>query len=219
MTAYTSDELRTTCHLLLGQAFICPITYPELFQLLRDEDFAHAVAQVLNPLGYKLSQVGDLDSPEVFFCALLGIDDPRERQHAEKRLLEMRDQIGAFIEFFRLVDHAGQGGVVSGGEVSFSKLLSAIESHPPYLDQLRDLQGLKLFESSRNAKENADRLSRVLKVMQDQGYIVRRSTDSTVYAFTGKMAYLQRIMGWLADHHRIEVIKPEDRSAFQEALL
>lgn len=218
MTAHTT-ELRTTCHLLLGQTFICPITYPELFQLLRDEHFANAVAQVLNPLGYKLSQVGDPNSPEVFFCALLGIDDLRERQHAEKRLLEMRDQIGAFIEFFRLVDHAGQGGVISGGEVSFSRLLSAIENHPPYLDQLRDLQGLKLFESSRNAKDNADRLSRVLKVMQDQGYIVRRSTDSTIYAFTGKMAYLQRIMGWMADHHGIEVIKAEDRSAFQEGLL
>lgn len=219
MTAYTADELRNTCHLLLGQTFICPITYPDLFPLLCDESFAAEVSLVLNPLGYNLSQVGDSDSPEVFFCALRGTEDPRQRQHAEKRLLEMRDQISAFIEFFRLVDNAGQSGVVSGGEVSFSKLLSAIENHPPYLDQLRDLQGIKLFEGSRNAKDNADRLSRVLKVMQDQGYIVRRSTDSTVYAFTGKMAYLQRIMGWLADHHHIEVIKQEDRPAFQEGLL
>ncbi|MAG64980.1 MAG: hypothetical protein CMK74_03795 [Pseudomonadales bacterium] len=219
MSAYSGADLRLTCHLLLGQVFICPMTYPELFQLLREDDFAREVSQVLNPLGYSLSQVGDSESPEVFFCALLDVEDSRQRQHAEKRLLEIRDQIGAFIEFFRLVDNAGQSSVVSGGEVSFSRLLAAIENHPPYLDQLRDLQGLKLFESSRNAKDHADRLSRVLKVMQDQGYIVRRSTDSTVYAFTGKMAYLQRIMGWLADHHQIEVIKPEDRSAFQEGLL
>lgn len=219
MSAFTADESRTASHLLLGQTFICPLTYPELFQLLRDSEFVSSVNTTLNGLGYKLSQVGDADNPEVFFCAVMSMDDPRDRQHVEKRLLEMRDQIGAFIDFFRLVDHAGQGGVVSGGEVSFSKLLLAIEGHRPYLDQLRDLQAHKLFDSSKNVTDNGERLKRVLKVMHDQGYLVRRNASSTVYAFTGKIAYLQRIMSWLADHHRIEVIKPEDRSAFQEGLL
>lgn len=221
MSAYEKD-LRETCHLLLRQAFICPSTHPALFSELRGEEFAEAVRAVLNPLGYQLSWVGDDDSPEVFFSALTSLNDAEERKHAESSLLAMRDQISACISFFRLVDQAGshQIPVVNGGELPAAKLLAAIEASPPYRDQLRDLQGLTLFSDSRKAKDNSDRLNLVLRTMVHQGYIVRRSIESTVYVFTGKLAYLQRIMGWLADHHNLSVSeKPPATGGYQEGLL
>jgi len=214
------DHIVTVHRLLVSQQFICPTTHPELFQQLREDSFAEAVNDFLAGLGYRLSWVGDDDSPEVFFCGLVSLDDSDDRKHAEKTLLDMRDQISACIEFFRLVDHAGQGRIslISGGELPFYSLLSAIDAQTPYIDQLRDLQGLKLFESTRNAKDNGDRLARVFKVMVDQGYLVLNHSESKIYLFTGKLAYLQRILGWLADYHNIPITEPEQRQEYQGGL-
>lgn len=217
-----SMSLRDVCHRLLRQEFICPVSHPTLFNELRDDEFVMAVAAVLNPLGYQLSWVGDDDTPEVFYCALTSLDNSDERKHAETSLLTMRDQISACISFFRLVDQAGnhQIAVVNGGELPVSRLLAAIEGSETYRDQLRDLQGLPMFADSRKAKDDNDRLTSIIKAMQNQGYLIPRSDESTVFVFTGKLAYLQRIMRWLADHHHLTVeVEPETVGGIQEGLL
>lgn len=198
-----NTELRDTVESLLDGRFICYVSAPDSFRQLNDPAFARQVSEALAPLGRSLSCVGEADSPEAFFAAMINLEDTRDQQHARRSLTTIRDQIAPCIDFFRLLDQAGGNNLslVAGGELPFAKLLDAIESHEPYRDQLRDLSGLKLFDSSRNAKDSGDRLNRVLKVMQDEGYLVRRTSESSVYVFTGKLAYLQQILGWLADHH------------------
>lgn len=218
-----NKHLREACHLLLRQQFICPATHPTLFSELRGDEFAQAVCAVLTPLGYQLSWVGDDDSPEVYFCGLTSLQDAGERKYTEAALVAMRDQISACIRFFQLLDQAGnqQIAVVNGGELPASRLLTEIESSPPYRDQLRDLQGLAMFSDSRKAKDNSERLNYVLRAMEQQGYLVRRSSESSVWVFTGKLAYLQRIMGWLADHHSLTVQQTAstESGSYQESML
>ena len=209
-------DLRDTVETLLNGGFICFVSAPENFRQLCDPAFARSVTAALAPLGRSLSVVGDHDSPDAFFAALTSLEETRDRAHAIRSLTAMRDQIAPCIEFFRLLDQAGGNNLslVAGGELPLAKLLDTIESHEPYRDQLRDLSGLKLFDTSRNAKDTNERLNRVLKVMQDEGYLVRRSNESSVFVFTGKLAYLQQILGWLADHHDCPVddVSPDSAS-------
>lgn len=210
-------ELKDTLTRLLNEQIICPVTTPELFRALANKTFCEHVESGLAPLGRKLSVIGDAQSPEGYFAALVSLDDKSDRDLAAKMLIDMRDSIMPCIGFFKLLDQAGGSDIslMVGGELSYAKLLDAIESNELYRDQLRNLSTLKLFDASRNAKDNADRLSRVIKVMQDQGYVIKRSSDTTVYVFTGKLAYLQMILGWLADHHQLSVdsTDPVQRSA------
>lgn len=216
-------HLKEACHLLLRQEFICPATHPTLFSELRGDDFAQAVSAVLTPLGYQLSWVGDDETPEVYFCGLTSLENVAERKHTEAALVAMRDQVSACIRFFQLLDQAGnqQIAVVNGGELPASRLLAEIESSPPYRNQLRDLQGLPMFSDSRKAKDNSERLNYVLRSMEQQGYLIRRSNESSIWVFTGKLAYLQRIMGWLADHHNLTVHQTSTQASggYQESML
>jgi hypothetical protein len=204
-------ELQATLIALLEERFICPVANPELFKALGNKDFYASVERSLAPLGRTLSSIGDNDYPEAYFAALNSLDDKADRGKASAMLVDMRDSIGPCIEFFRLLDQAGGNDIslMVGGDLSYAKLLGAIEANDIYSDQLRNLSTCKLFESSRNAKDNAERLSKIIKVVQDQGYVIKRSADSTVYVFTGKLAYLQMILGWLADHHQIPIDTPE----------
>lgn len=217
-----TTHLRDVCHRLLRQEFICPVVHPALFSELLDDDFQFAVSSVLEPLSYQLCWVGDAETPEAFYCALTNLDNNDEYKHAEQGLLAMRDQISACINFFRLVDQAGnhQIAVINGGELPASQLLAAIEKSEMYRDQLRDLQGLPMFSDSRRAKDDNERLSSIIKTMQNHGYLIPRSNEATVYVFTGKLAYLQRMMQWLADHHQLAVeTSPERIGGVQEGLL
>ena len=173
-------ELQAALIALLEERFICPVANPELFKALGNKDFYASVERSLTPLGRTLSSIGDNDYPEAYFAALNSLDDKADRGKASAMLVDMRDSIGP-----------------------------CIEANDIYSDQLRNLSTCKLFESSRNAKDNAERLSKIIKVVQDQGYVIKRSADSTVYVFTGKLAYLQMILGWLADHHQIPIDTPE----------
>ena len=181
-------ELQAALIALLEERFICPVANPELFKALGNKDFYASVERSLTPLGRTLSSIGDNDYPEAYFAALNSLDDKADRGKASAMLVDMRDSIGPCIEFFRLLDQAGGNDIslMVGGDLSYAKLLGAIE-----------------------ANDIAERLSKIIKVVQDQGYVIKRSADSTVYVFTGKLAYLQMILGWLADHHQIPIDTPE----------
>lgn len=202
-----TNELRDTLEALLDGRFICAVSTPDLFRQLRDRGFTKQVNSALTPFGRSLAIVGNEEHPEAFFAGMVNLDLPNDRAHAIRSLTAMRDNIEPCIAFFALLDQAGGNNLslIVGGDLPFAKLLDAIESHEPYREQLRDLSGLKLFDTTRNAKDTADRLAKVLKIMQEEGYLVKRSNESSVYVFTGKLAYLQQILGWLADHHGLSV--------------
>lgn len=218
----TNIDLRNTLQALLGKQFICDVSTPELFRLMRDPAFAKEVSDALEPFGRTLSIVGDEASPEAYFCGFIDLQNQQDREQVSKELMVMRDQIGDCIEFFRMIDQAGGNylSLISGGELPYAKLLDSIENHEPYQIQLRDLGGLKLFDNSRNAKDTGDRLMKVIKSMVDEGYLVKRQNESTVFVFTGKLSYLQQILAWLADYHGCAVDTPagDEQTASQGGL-
>lgn len=214
------DVIQDTLLLLLNQTFICPVAYLESYQLLLEGASAREVNQTLNALGYELTQLGEKDHPEVFFCAPLDFNRRRDRDYAEKMLKDMRDDVDACLQFFLLLDQAGHGqvSVVSRAEIALADVLNAVESSAAYREQLRDMEAYSMFESLTKRKDNKERLTQLFNVMLRQGYLVRRSSESSVYVFTGKVGYFHRMMAWLKDHHGLESankpVEPEQRGLF-----
>jgi hypothetical protein len=39
--------------------------------------------------------------------------------------------------------------------------------------------------------------------MEEEGYLIRKGTASSIYIATGKMAYLYRAMSWIVEHQKL----------------
>ncbi|MFG3454828.1 hypothetical protein [Stutzerimonas stutzeri] len=123
----------------------------------------------------------------------------------------LRDQIKPLLDFIRLYSRAEGSDVylAPGEEVSFSRLIEAIEANTTYAEMLRDLAGHQIFRRISSARDNKDSLGRALEALTDEGFLVRANTQSANFVVTGKMGYVFMALEWVAAYH--EISEPENR--------
>lgn len=203
---------------LLEGAFICPYATPEIFRAISNQGVAEEVRAALAPLGRTLGTLGEEGAPTTYFARYVDLLHPGDRAAAVAQLVVIRDQLKPCLEFIRLFSQAGRSDacIAPGDTISFVDLLDAIECHVTYRDQLRDLSGHDFFSKSKNGKDNKDRLTLVLKALADAGYLAKRSSESANYVATGKMEYIYKLLGWIAEYHQLSPLPDEPDTAGNE---
>lgn len=205
------SRLRECLEILLRGGFICPFSQPDLHQAMLDQDLAVRVKQGLLPLGRVLAYIGDEAAPDTFYAGYASLDSPQDRQSVASELTWLRDQIKPLLDFIRLYSRAEGSDVylAPGEEVSFSRLIEAIEANTTYAEMLRDLAGHQIFRRISSARDNKDSLGRALEALTDEGFLVRANTQSANFVVTGKMGYVFMALEWVAAYH--EIAEPENR--------
>lgn len=148
------------------------------------------------------------------------MSDPRDRLAATDELKQVRDQIAPVLEFIQLCARAGRGDIclAPGEELYFGELLSQLEHHTVCRDQLRDLAAHSFFSRVKNADDYKDKLSAVLKIMVETGYLARKGAESSIYVATGKMGYLYQVMTWIVENQRLLPVPGEDGTGLQKSM-
>lgn len=203
---------------LLEGTFICPYGTPELFRAISSKEVADEVRAALAPLGRTLGTLGLDGSPTTYFAQYADLNHQGDRAAAVAQLVVVRDQLKPCLEFIRLFSQAGRSDacIAPGDTIAFADLLDAIECHVTYRDQLRDLSGHDFFSKSKNGKDNKDRLTLVLKALADAGYLAKRNSESANYAATGKMEYIYKLLGWIAEYHQLSPLPDEPGAGVSE---
>lgn len=190
---------------LLDKQFFCRYSAPTVFSKLCDSRFAAEINDALRPFWRRLSCLGEEGDPTAFFAGYIDLSDPRDRLAATEELKQVRDQIAPMLEFIQLCARAGRGDIclAPGEELHFGELLSQLEHHTVCRDQLRDLAAHSFFSRVKNADDYKDKLTVVLKIMVEAGYLVRKTAESSIYVATGKMGYLYQVMTWIVENQRL----------------
>lgn len=197
---------------LLGGQFYCRYSTPAVYNKLCDAVFAREVDGALGPLGRVLGHLGEEGEPTAFFARYVDLSDPRDRLAATEELRQIRDQIAPVLEFIQLCARAGRGDIclAPGEELYFGELLSQLEHHTVCREQLRDLAAHSFFARVKNADDYKDKLTAVLRIMIEAGYLVRKGAESSIYVATGKMGYLYQVMTWIVENQRLLPATAED---------
>lgn len=197
--------MRDALESLLAGRFICRYSAPELYNQLCNATYARSIEHALQPLGRTLGCLGDLEQPSAFFSRFVNLTHPKDRAAASDDFKRIRDAIWPVVEFIQLCARAGRGDacLAPGEEVFTAELLNQVESSTICADLLRDLAGHTFFRKSKRGESHSDKLSVVLKTMEEEGYLIRKGTASSIYIATGKMAYLYRAMSWIVEHQKL----------------
>lgn len=190
---------------LIAGRFFCPYSSREVYEQLRQPEFAAVIDTALRPFGRALAHLGEGDDVTAFFARYADLSDSSDRREAMEELKCIRDQIMPVLDFIHICGRAGQGDVClsPGEEVSFGGLLMHIDQFPVARDQLRDLCVYPLFARVKAVEGNKEKLAVVFKALVDAGYLVRRGAESSLYVATGKMGYLYHVVSWIADSQKL----------------
>ncbi|RIJ06632.1 hypothetical protein DXT77_28820 [Pseudomonas sp. 91RF] len=190
---------------LIAGRFFCPYSSREVYEQLRQPEFAAAIEAALRPFGRALAHLGEGDDVTAFFARYVDLSDSGDRREAMEELKCIRDQIMPVLDFIHLCGRAGQGDVClsPGEEISFGGLLMHIDQFLVARDQLRDLCVYPMFTRVKVVEGNKEKLTVVFKVLVDAGYLVRKGVESSLYVATGKMGYLYHMVSWIADSQKL----------------
>ncbi|MCE0877413.1 hypothetical protein [Pseudomonas monteilii] len=197
--------MREVLENLLAGRFICRYSAPELYSELCSVSYARAIEQALQPLGRTLGWLGSVEQPSAFFSRFVNLSNANDRAAASEEFKHIRDAIWPVVEFIQLCARAGRGDacLAPGEEVHTAEILTQVENSSICADQLRDLAGHTFFRKSKRGESHSEKLSVVLKTMEEQGFLVRKGAASSIYVATGKMAYLYRAMSWIVEHQKL----------------
>ena len=202
-------SLRTVLELLLQGEFICQVSHPKYYQLLKFEEVLLEINTVLVPLGRKLHWT---EEKETFYCVYDDLSNSNDATQIRKQFEQLRYQIAPVIDFLTLVMKAeGKGEILIPNDIlQFHELLSHIESEPAYSMDLKRIGRYELFKKTTKKNNNQDRLKEILETMRKEGYMELTNADSAIYQVTGKIEYFYNCVEFIRDHEQVPLQEESD---------
>lgn len=194
--------------LLLEGAYICPIRYPDEFNVLGDEEEQEKVGEWLEKLNMRLARLGDEGA---FFMApsFIGVKDVAQ---VKAELMRFRDEYGPavlFLDFVRQVD-ASRYFLSPGEYVALYDLDASVSQSTMLETQLKALFGVIRGASSRQT--NHANLRCLLDHLTKDGFMVLADKNSGTYRVTGKIEQLYAVLQFLDESKVIPDAEVDDRS-------
>lgn len=193
--------------LLLEGAYICPIRFPDEFNLLQDEEEQEQVNDWLEKLNMRLARLGDEGA---FFMApaYIGANDVTQVKNELMRFREVYGPAVLFLDFIRQTDASRY--YLSPGEYIALYELEALVSQSTMLEtQLKTLQSIISGASARQT--NHENLRRLLEHLAKDGYMVLADKNSGTYRVTGKIEQLYAVLQFLDENKVIPDAEVDDR--------
>lgn len=173
---------------LLQGEFICEISDETGFRYLQQVDNALQVDEFLNRLQYRLTKTQN----ELAFYAAYRQIDATARSDIRRLFQQFRVELQPVVEWLDMMMAClNQDTALSPGDtLSYAAVLQVIEHNQALADRLQAFARFKDFTSSDDAIKS--RLEKLLKTLQQWGYLHLANRDTLIYQVTGKLDYFIR---------------------------
>jgi hypothetical protein len=182
---------------LMGGGFICQITDYEGHQFLANSAHHDDVDKYLRRIDLRLTTTRDGGA---FFAAHADIDVEGKRD-AKKRFTEVKNTLRPMVSFLELVMRiTGDDDSIAAGQIlNLNQMMARISENPSLYLQLRQTT------IDINTKDGSDRerLNKIVKRFQNEGYLLLVNPESEIYMFTGRIEWLMEAIEYLMLHDEI----------------
>lgn len=182
---------------LMEGGFICRITDYEGHQFLANSVNQSDVDQYLRRIDLRLTTTR---GGGAFFAAHADID-VKGKKDAKKRFTEVKNVLRPMVSFLELVMRiTGDDESVAAGQVlNLNQMMARISENPSLYLQLRQTT------IDLNTKDGSDRerLNKIVKRFQNEGYLLLVNPESEIYMFTGRIEWLMEAIEYLMLHDEI----------------
>lgn len=200
--------------LLMGQ-FVCEVSAPEEFRYLSDEGNRNALDAWLRKIGRRLNVT---ESGYAFYMAFEKVG-PDERQEVKRTFAEIKHQLRPMINFMRLCMQAmrSEQAPTPGERIEFAAMLASITANAQLAEDLKSFPTLgKEFAVSDGTLRTI--LDRLFSQLTKSGYLSQIDREKEIYAFTGKVDYLDEALRFLMEHEQIAAESDADEADEQRGL-
>lgn len=175
--------------------FVCKIRYPDEYEALDTPEGRERANAWLGEVGYRLCQ---LEEGGAFFMGYATLDQDA-KVAVRQNMLALRDMLWPTVRYLETVRRALGSGerLEPGQDIALSTLAEAVKDSPA-LD--RRLQQMKDVYNSRTGEASIDRLSRILELLEKDGYLHLANPSHSVYLVTGKIKYLYQLLAIMEEH-------------------
>ncbi len=182
---------------LMEGGFICQITDYEGHQFLANPVHQEDVDQYLRRIDLRLTATRDGGA---FFAAHADID-VEGKKDAKRRFTEVKNVLRPMVSFLEMVMRitGDDDSVVAGQVLNLNQMMARISENPSLYLQLRQTT------VDINTKDGSDRerLNKIVKRFQNEGYLVLVNPESEIYMFTGRIEWLMEAIEYLMLHDEI----------------
>lgn len=187
------SRLATALKRLAEGKFICPVAYPEEFDLLSEEEGREAAEAWLEQVNLRLARLSD----EGAFFMAYAFADHEMRLAVREELRTVRSRLHLVVPVLEAIRQAqGQDPRLQPGDTIWESEIAERVRQNAGLEQqvmeLRELPGMRAGESAN------DRVRRMLDYLQKEGYAVLSHPNRHGYQVTGKIEYLYGLLGEIA---------------------
>lgn len=188
-------RLESALKLLAAGQFVCPVRFPDEFETLSSSEGSNKAEEWLGTIGYRLAQLGE----EGAFFMAYSILDGEGKGKVREELKSLRDRLTPAVMFLETLRQAQSRAaqLQPGDEVVHSEVLERVRSNA-LLDrriaEMREVHGARANEST------ADRLTKILDLLEQDGYLTLTNPSFKVYRITGKISYLYQVLAFMAEN-------------------
>jgi hypothetical protein len=206
-----------TLTLLLAGEFICAIRYPDAWRFLDDEGQRAEAEAFLARLGRRLART---HQGGAWFAAYTQVGT-EERRAIREGFADIKYKLRPLVNFLVFVMQAQRQDhfLAPGSLIEANRLMLAIDDNPNLRVEIQAIaaqgKGTWADPTLRGI------LERLLKRLQDDGYLVLANPEREIYEVTGKIEYLQEVVDFLMAHESVkeELDEEDDGAGRQERLL
>lgn len=198
---------------LLQGEFICEISDESGFRFLRHAENAQQVDEFLIKLQYRLSKT---QNGLAYYAAYRQID-AGARRDIQRIFQQFRVELLPVVEWLEMMMACLQRDTAlsPGDTLSFGALLQVIESNQALADRLKTFGRFKDFVCTDDAVKS--RLEKLLKTLDQWGYLHLSNRDTLIYQVTGKLDYFYQTLQFIKEHEQLPIAQDEDEMV-QESL-
>lgn len=182
---------------------ICPVHYPEEFELLEDPNQRRRAEEWLEAIGYRLARL----SEEGAYVMAHSVVTTEMRNQFREELRNVRFKLEPVVGFLETLRQSlSQGGgdnfrmtaqIHPGDTIWESEITEAVRKSSILerrLMEMRDMSGVRVTESA------PDRVRRMLNLLVQDGYLVEVNPTTKGYQVTGKIEYLYQLIAFIAEN-------------------
>jgi hypothetical protein len=195
---------RVVTSLLEGQ-FICPVTDQEGYQYLTSSQLTNGrtnleeIDHYLRRLDLRITMTRGAGA---YFAAHADIDNEGKKA-AKKRFTELKNILRPMVSFLEIVMRiAGDDSAVSSGQkLDLNRMMGRIAANASLTEQLRQTA----IDTGLVSKDGSDRerLNRIVRKFQNDGFLCLVNPESEIYMFTGRIEWLMEAIEYLMQHDKI----------------
>ncbi len=203
------DLQREALDLLNKGVFICTYRNARVYDELCKPAFFNEVDKALSPFGRCVKQ-----SYGLYYAAfrqnLIQTDKNILREHIK----EQRDLVRPIVNALEAIMYIeGRDVVIQvGDEIAMGSLLQNVEQHAAGEDKLKKLMGHDPFKR-KASRTNADRISNLLRTLEEHGYLKCMDSQNERYRVLGKIDYFYALLKDLQEREDIHVADEDDIAA------